>query len=274
MFNFIFDFLHNYHPQPIIFKLGMFSIHWYGLLMSVAIIIGFYLTVRFFRKYNLETSQIWNLAFYLVIFGFIGARIYHILSEINYYWQRPLEIFYIWQGGLGVFGALMVGVLVLYFFSRKRQLNFWLMADILTPSFALGEAIVRWGNWFNQENFGQPTNLAWGIPIDWQNRPLEYISNNYFHPTFLYQSIWNLIIFVVLTLLIARWLRLKRGFTFGGYLILYSIGRFAIEFLRVDLQPIIFGLRLAQIMTILMFLLGIGVMVYCKLSPKNSQVIH
>jgi len=230
--------------------------------MSISIVIGFFLTIKLSKKYQIDSEKIWQLAPYLIFFGFIGARVYHVLSEINYYFFHPLEVFYVWQGGLGIFGAIIAGILVLYFFSRKYQLSFWLLVDILTPALVLGEAIGRWGNWFNQENFGQPTNLAWGIPIDWQNRPIEYLSYEYFQPTFLYQSIWNLFLFLFLFFLIIREPNsgkdksFKRGYIFSFYLILYSIGRFLIEFLRINYQPMFLGLRLAQIITILMFIIG------------------
>lgn len=256
MLNSIFNFFHTYQPQPVIFRLGLFSIHWYGLLMVAAIFIGLFLTIKLIKKYGIEKEKIFDLALYLIIFGFVGARIYHILSEINYYRFHPLEIFYIWQGGLGSYGALIAGILVLYFYGRKHQLSFWLMADILTPAFVLGEAIVRWGNWFNQENFGRPTNQPWGIPIAWQNRPIEYLENEYFHPTFLYQSIWNLAIFIIL-LILAKKIKFGSGLILAIYCLTYSVCRFLIEFLRVNYQPMFLDLRLAQIMAILMFLFGI-----------------
>lgn len=258
MFNTIFNFLHTYRPQPVILKVGLFNLYWYGLLIVIAIFIGFWLTVRLAKKYQIKEEEIWNLSFYLVIFGLIGARIYHILSEIGYYWQEPLEVFYFWQGGLGIYGAIAAGVLVLYFFARKHQLSFWRLADILSPAMILGMAIGRWGNWFNQENIGQPTNLPWGIPIDWQNRPLEYLSNQYFHPAFLYQSIWNLFVFFILLFLIIYIFQYKEkpGLIFAWFMILYSIGRFIIEFIRINPQPMIFNLRLAQIVAILMFISG------------------
>ncbi|MGC9049118.1 MAG: prolipoprotein diacylglyceryl transferase, partial [Patescibacteria group bacterium] len=164
---FIFNFFHEYHPQPVIFQLGMFSFRWYGLLMAMAVGIGLLLTIRLAKGSIIGSEKIWGLAPYLIIFGFIGARLYHVLSEIDYYLKRPLEIFYVWRGGLGIFGTIIAGALVLLFYTRKNQISFWLLADLLAPSLALGEAIVRWGNWFNQENFGRPTNLPWGIPVDW-----------------------------------------------------------------------------------------------------------
>lgn len=274
--NFIFNFFHNYLPSPIIFKLGPFVIHWYGLLIVIAISIGFLLINNFGRKHGIRKDDIFNLSIYLIIFGFLGARIYHVLSEMNYYLQHPLEIFYIWQGGLGIFGIIIADILVLFFYSRKHKLPFWLLSDIFIPAFVIGEAIGRLGNWFNQENFGRPTNLPWGIPISLMNRPLEYLNNEYFQPCFLYQLLWNIFIFVILLVLIKK-INFGSGKIFAAYLISYPIGRFLIEILRVNYQPIIFGLRLAQIVTILMFIGGWLILIKRfkkRLFTGNSQVIH
>jgi len=251
-------FFHSYRPQPIISQLGPISIHWYGLLIVVAILIGFYLTSWLIKKYNLPISQdeFLTLTIYLILVAILGARLYHILSEINYYWLRPLEIFYLWQGGLGIFGAMIASVIFLYFYAKKKKWSWWLMLDLLTPAVVLGEAIGRWGNWFNQENFGRPTNLSWGIPIDIWHRPTEYLSQFFFHPTFFYQFTWNLILFIVLLILFKR-LNPGRGFIFAIYLIGYSLGRFLIEFLRINPQPMFLGLRLAQVVCLILFVIGI-----------------
>jgi phosphatidylglycerol:prolipoprotein diacylglycerol transferase len=259
----LFQFFHTYQPQPIMFYFGPLAIHWYGLLMAISILLGFWLVSVFARREEIKQDEIWNLAFYLLIFGFLGARIYHILSEANYYGQHLIEIFYFWQGGLGVFGALIAGLFVLYFYARKYQSSFWLLIDIFIPVLAMGEAIVRWGNWFNQENFGRPTTLSWGIPIEIQNRSFEYLSNQYFHPTFFYQSLWNLFLFFILVIIVKK-IRPGSGIVLAIYFILYALGRFMIEFLRVNYQPVVFGLRLAQIMSILMFLTGVAIIYFRK----------
>jgi phosphatidylglycerol:prolipoprotein diacylglycerol transferase len=268
----IFDFFHNYHPQPVIFRLGFLSFHWYGFLLVISILIGLFLTINLAKKKNIKSEKIFDLSIYLIFFGFIGARVYHILSEINYYTKSPLEIFYIWQGGLGIFGAFIAGIIVIYIFSLKNKIPFLTLIDLIIPSFVLGEAIGRWGNWFNQENFGKPTNSFFGIPIEWKFRPLEYLSNEYFHPTFLYQSLYNFLLFVFLIFLIKKKEKfIGTGKIFAFYLIFYSLGRFFIEFIRINYQPIILGLRLAQFICLIMFISGIFLF---KFSSKNSQNIH
>ena len=258
-------FLHNYRPQPIVVQLGPISIYWYGLLVVVAIFVGLFLTIKLDKKYKLGLGQekIFDLAIWLMIAGIVGARLYHVLSEINYYWSRPFTIFYLWRGGLSIFGAVAVGIIFLYFYARQRGWSIWLILDLLTPAVVLGEVIGRWGNWFNQENFGRPTNLSWGIPIDVLRRPAEFLAQNFFHPTFLYQFFWNVIIFIILLLVMKRW-RPGNGLVLAFYLIFYSVGRFLIEFLRVNAQPVFFGLRLAQAVCLIFFIAGIVILIYRK----------
>ena len=223
---------------------------------------GLWLTIKLDKKYKLGLGQekIFDLAIWLMIAGIIGARLYHVLSEINYYWSQPLTIFYLWRGGLGIFGAVAAGIIFLYFYARKQGWSIWLILDLLAPAVVLGEAIGRFGNWFNQENFGRPTNLSWGIPIDVLHRPAEYLTQSFFHPAFLYQFFWNVVIFIILLLVMKRW-RPGKGMILACYLIFYSVGRFLIEFLRVNAQPIFFGLRLAQVMCLIFFVMGIIILI-------------
>jgi len=258
------NFLHNYQPQRICFQLGLFNFYWYGLLIVTAIIIGFYLTLKLAEKKNIKKEASIDLFLYLIIFGFLGARIYHVLSEFSYYLANPLEILKVWQGGLGIFGTILAGLAVLFLYSRKAKISFLVLADLFTPALILGQAIGRWGNWFNQELYGKPTNLPWGIPIGLDNRLTGFENYQYFHPVFLYESIWNFLVFVVLIFLIKK--PRKSGLIFALYLILYSFGRFFIEFLKIDPQPIFLGLRLAQIVAILMLLVGLVILL-----KRNSK---
>ncbi|MBL7141907.1 prolipoprotein diacylglyceryl transferase [Patescibacteria group bacterium] len=256
-----FNFLHTYQPQPIIFRLGFLNIYWYSLLIVISLFLGLGLILKLSQRFKIKKQAIENLFFYLVIFGFLGARAYHVLTELPYYLKNPLDIFKTWQGGLGIYGVIIVGLIVLYFFSRKHKLSFLSLADLIVPGLILGQAIGRWGNYFNQEIFGQPTSLPWGIPIETINRPIEFLSAQYFHPCFLYESIWNFLVFLFLIFLI-RSVAIRpqpaqqAGRVFAFYLILYSFGRFFIEFLRIDLQPMLLGLRLAQVVALVIFILG------------------
>jgi phosphatidylglycerol---prolipoprotein diacylglyceryl transferase len=256
--SFVIKIFHNYRPQPILVQLGPIFIHFYGFLIVLAIIFGFYLVWRLTKKYQIkiDLDELLGLAVYLIIFGIIGARLYHVLTEINYYIFRPWEIFYLWQGGLGIFGALIADLIFLYFYTKKKKYSFWLIPDLLAPALAIGEAIGRIGNWFNQENFGRPTSLPWGIPIEQVYRPSNYILQEYFHPTFLYQLFWNIVVFIILLWLLNK-VKMGRGLIFAWYLVLYSVGRFIIEFIRINYQPIFFGLRFAQVACLIFFGLGL-----------------
>lgn len=262
-------FLHTYHSSPILIQVGPVSIYWYGLLVVIAILAGFFICLKLGKRLGLSKEHFWNLLFPGILAGLIGARLYHVFCELPYYWQNPAEILKIWQGGVGIFGAIAGGILVFFWYSRKYKISFWNLADIVFIALPLGQAIVRWGNYFNQELFGLPTTLAWGIPIDFANRPLAYISFQYFHPVFLYESIWNLIVFIILLLLFRK---LTVGFTtsnslipgtiFLTYFILYSLGRFFISFLRIDPQPFIFGLRMDQFICLLFIIISTVILLW------------
>jgi len=259
-------FLHTYHPQPIILKIGVISIHWYGLLITVGIVLGLILVNRLAKNYNLKKDEIFDLAFYLVIFGLIGARLWSVLTETSgYYWQNPWAIFKIWQGGLAIHGAITVGILVLFFYSRRKGNNLFLWLDLIVLALILGQAFGRWGNYFNQEIFGRPTNLLWGIPINLENRPVGYENFEYFHPTFLYESFWNFLIFIFLLILHLRQIKkgiISDGKIFSFYLIFYGFGRFFLEFLRVDYQSIVLGLRFEQMVALVLFFVGWIILIY------------
>ena len=255
MFNLFFDFLHNFEPQPIILRLGFLNIYWYSCLIVLGLLLGLILVFKLSPRFKIKKDLLENLFFYLVIGGFLGARLYHVLSELPYYLNHPWQVFAIWQGGLGIYGAVVVGCLVLFWFGKKNKINFLSLTDLLAPSLILGQAIGRWGNYLNQEIFGKPTDLPWGIPIQIGSRPLEFLSNQYFHPTFLYESIWNFLIFLILIFVLIK-ISPKPGRIFSLYLIFYSLGRFFFEFLRIDVQPTLFNMRLAQIVSLLVFLFG------------------
>ena len=267
------NIFHTFNPDPIVFQIGNITIYWYGLLIAIgaflAYMVIFYISKKILKDSNLF-SQIENLIIYLIAFGLIGARLYHVLTHLSYYFKKPLEIFYIWQGGLGIFGAILAGILVLFFFNKKHPVlknkfsSFLRITDILAPGVILAQAIGRWGNFFNQELFGFP--VSWGIPISSFKRPDIFASFKYFHPTFLYESIWNLLVFIFLILMVHRFIKKRPGFITGFYLILYPLGRFTIEFIRVDKQPQILGLRTAQVFSIFLILIG------CFLLFKSKKI--
>lgn len=257
-------FLHNYSPDPIIFSFGSIQVYWYGFFISIGILAGLFIASKFAEKYKISRDKIFNLGVYLIIFGLLGARVYSIILDFHYYFEYPIDVFKIWQGGLAIHGVIIGGIIAGYFYAKKQKLNFRLTADIIAVATALGQAIGRWGNYFNQELFGKPTNLQWGIPIDKINRPDIYQSAQYFHPAFLYESILNLINFLILFFLHKRRLSQNKpskffahGNIFLIYLMNYSLIRFAMEFIRVDETLMIANFRLPQLLSALLFVLSL-----------------
>ncbi|MEK7580290.1 MAG: prolipoprotein diacylglyceryl transferase [Patescibacteria group bacterium] len=265
------NFLHYYQPQPIIYKLGLISFYWYGLFVILGALAGIFAWHYYAKKTGSFVGR--NYFFDIIIgcafWGLIGARVYHIFCELPYYWQYPLEILLIWHGGLSIFGALIAGAIFIVFYARKKHLNLLALLDGYALAVLIGEAIGRWGNYFNQEIFGLPTDRWWGIYISPENRPDIFSSFSYFHPTFLYQFIYSLIIFSAILVFLNIIKKITPGVILSFYLIFYSIGRFLFEFLRIDHQPIIGFLRLSQWLCILMF--GTGMFLFSQIYPvKNS----
>ena len=254
-------------PGPVLFQFGPLILRWYGLLIATAVLIGLKLSSRLAQSRKLENGLISDLLPLLVLFSVIGARLYYVAFEWHNYTNQPMKALAIWEGGIAIHGALIAGTLTLFLFCRWRRQPFLDVLDVLVPSLALGQAIGRWGNFFNSEAFGVPTNLPWKLFIPYANRPVIYANDEFFHPTFLYESIWNLLIFVLLIAL-SRWGSRDRNNLPSGslsciYLIVYSLGRIWIEGLRIDplcvgaLPPACEGgIRIAQLMSAMLMLLG------------------
>lgn len=262
-------FLHTFHPQPILISFGPVNIYWYGLFMVLAILTAIYVTLKLTGYNNIKKEIIIDLVFWLIIFGLIGARIYHIFLESPYYLANPLAILKVWQGGLAIHGAIIGGLIAILYFAKKYKHNFWQITALIAPGLVLAQAIGRWGNYFNQELFGYPTDLPWGIPIDLTHRPWQYLNYEYFHPAFLYESIGNLLIFIILIYLyfnkrVTTRLPDGQGYELRvmSYLFLYSGLRFFTEFIRIDATPAIFGLRFPQLLSLLIILLSLGFFTY------------
>jgi phosphatidylglycerol:prolipoprotein diacylglycerol transferase len=281
MINIISVLLHTYNPQPILVQIGFLKIHWYGFLIAIGALLGFLIVIHLAKEYGLKKEDVYNYLFYLIIFGLIGDRLYYVIYAWSYYSHNLLDIFKIWQGGLAIHGAMIAGVLVMYFFGKKYKINPWLLADISVVGLALAMSFGRWGNYFNQELFGLPTNLPWGIPVALGHRPPEFLNFIYFHPTFLYESLWDFFLFFVLYLIHRVPLaiiknnpevKLDYGYIALAYFLLYSIGRFFNEFLRIDFSPYFFGLRMAQISSLAIVLLCVILVVY-KLIKRFKRKI-
>ncbi|MFW0862588.1 MAG: prolipoprotein diacylglyceryl transferase [Candidatus Komeilibacteria bacterium] len=258
------NWLHSYIPQPILFQWGWLSVYWYGLLIAIAVIIGFVLTARIASKKEYDQKVWYDMLFYSLIGGFIGARLYHVILELPYYFKNPLEIFQVWHGGLAIHGGIIGGGLVVYYFAKKNKWKVLSVLDILVLAMPLAQALGRWGNYFNQELFGLP--VTWGIFIEAINRPLEYVQFSYFHPTFLYESLANILLFILL-LFLYKYKSKVVGLTTSIYLLSYSLIRFILEFIRIDRTPELWGLRWPQWASLIIILL---VLIYWA-KPKDLQ---
>ncbi len=228
----------------------------YGMIIMAGAIAAAYLARHLLRRSGQDPEIVWDGLIWALIFGVIGARLYHVFTpsqsllalgiDTRYYLTHPLDILTTWRGGLGMPGALAGGVLGLYLFARRRKLSLLMLLDAAAPGVALAQAIGRWGNFVNQELYGPPTDLPWGISIRPENRLPGYEAFERFHPLFLYESIWNLLSAIFLYWLWRRHgSRLRQGDLFLVYLITYPIGRFLLEFLRLDYVPLL-GINLNQ----------------------------
>lgn len=245
------NFLRQFNPSPILFQWGEVAIYWYGFFLALALASGF-LVVRYLgRRRGLAGESIDSLAVWAAAGGLIGARLYEVAINWFYYQKNLTAIWRVWEGGLAIHGALIGGGLAIYFWARKNKIDFWRLADLTVIGLALGQAIGRWGNYFNQELFGRPTSWPWGIPIAPANRPTGYELFEYFQPAFLYESILNLILFLILFILWRR--QIKSGRLTLIYLAGYAAIRFLMEFIRIDPAAFWFGLRLAQWVSLAIF---------------------
>jgi phosphatidylglycerol---prolipoprotein diacylglyceryl transferase len=261
-------FWRNYLPDPIFFSFGPIDIHWYGLILVLAIVVSAWQAKKYFvKKAILTANKFEDLAFYIIIFGLLGARFGHVVFfELAYYLQNPLDIFKVWQGGLSIQGALLFGFLTVIIWARKYKINFWKLTDGIVLVVPLGQVIGRWGNYFNQELFGKPTNGWWSIPIATYNRVEGYEIYKYFHPAFFYESLLNLVLFFILYKLAFKNI-LKRGTLTLVYFIGYGIIRFFMEFIRIDDTLLVFGMRLPQVISIGLISLALILIYYLNLRP-------
>lgn len=240
-----------------IITIGNFELKWYSFLLLVAFTLGSFLIYVNRKKVNLEKNKIIDILFYLILFSIIGARIYYVIFNIEYYIKYPIEIIKVWEGGLAIHGGIIAGVLYLIYFCNKNKINILSLTDLIVPSLAIGQAIGRWGNFFNQEAYGPIVKYEvlkrLYIPDFIING--MYIDNHYHYPTFLFESLWCLLIFIII-LILMKIKKERLGLYTSIYLIMYGIERFIVESLRQD-SLIFFNLKIAQIISIIMIIVGI-----------------
>jgi len=222
--------------DPVAFSIGSLDVHWYGIIIGCGALVGLLMAIREGKRFGLPSDFFLDLILYGTPSAIIGARLYYVAFRWDYYREHPGEIIQIWNGGIAIYGALIGAILCGIWYTRKKQVPFWRIADICAPSLIVGQMIGRWGNFVNQEAHGGPVTESYlretlhlpGFIVDQM-----YINGQYYHPTFLYESVWNLLVLVLL-LVLRRWKALRAGELFGAYFLLYSLGRFFIEGLRTD----------------------------------------
>ncbi|PIS21717.1 prolipoprotein diacylglyceryl transferase [candidate division WWE3 bacterium CG_4_10_14_0_2_um_filter_42_7] len=217
------------------FRVGPLNFQIYGMFLLFAVWAGLFLTERRFRKVKEDPEELWRLSLWVIPFGIFGARIYHLVNYFEFYRENPGLMFAVWDGGMGIFGALLGGLagLFLGLLVFKKKINFARYLDLLTPAIPLAQAIGRFGNYFNRELFGSPTNLPWGIYIPYLQRPQNYLNQEKFHPLFFYESAYSLLVLFLLLFLEKKFRRVD-GSLFFLYLLLYGVGRFLLEGLRLN----------------------------------------
>lgn len=246
-------------PRTILFSIGSINIYCYGVVIAFATLCSVLVATFISKKYytKIDKDIFIDLFIYVVLGGIIGARLYYVLLEYNYYSRHILESFMIMQGGLSIHGAILGGVITGLIYTKIKKISFWDYADIFAFALPIGQAIGRWGNFFNSEAFGKPTDIFCKLYIPEAKRPIEYTNFEYFHPTFLYECILDFVIFCILFFIIRKYAPQKSGIIFFSYLFLYSIARFFIETIRIDSALNIYNIPIAQIVSAIIILISI-----------------
>ena len=257
-------------PGPIALQIGPLAIRWYGLLIATAVLLGTSLAHREAVRRREDPDQLLNVIVLGVMAALVGARLYYVLFNWGYYAPRPFKILAVWEGGLAIHGGIVGGVLATVIYTRRKKLPTWTYMDIMAPSLALGQAIGRWGNFFNQEAFGTPTALPWKLYIEPYHRPPQLAAFEFFHPTFLYESVWDLAVFAVLYFLLSRRLERIPGALVLCYLVLYSFGRFFIEALRID-SLMVGPVRVAQAVSLALVVASLLGLLWLRLVQRRRE---
>lgn len=267
--------------NPIAFNLGGLEIHWYGIIIALGALIGVIMAMREATRRGIDSDNILDLVLIGVPVALVGARIYYVIFELPFYLANPGEIIKIWHGGIAIYGGLIGGFIVLYFLSKRRKISVWLMLDIAAPAVMFGQIVGRWGNFMNQEAFGAKTTLDFLQSLHLPHFVIEqmFINGAYRQPTFLYESLWNVVGLIIILALRHRKHLYKVGEVFLSYLIWYPIGRFFVEGMRTDSLYILPGVRVSQVLSVILLIFAIGALVYRRkkldlpwYSDLNEQV--
>ena len=258
--------------NPVLIDLGIVQIYWYSVIVLSAILIASAIFLKNAKKEGYKEDFLTNTIFYMIIFGIIGARLYYVLFNIGYYLKHPLEIIAVWNGGLAIHGGIIGGAICLLYNARKNKKSFLKLTDLLVPSLIIGQAIGRWGNFFNSEAHGPSVSRQ---VLEHIHIP-KFIINGmnidgvYYHPTFFYESIWCLLGFILLVIL-SKKVKLRRGGLTGIYFIWYSLARFFIEGLRTD-SLMLGNIKVAQAISVFLFIAGLYLLFRKKKDTRLNRL--
>ena len=250
--------------DPIAFSFGSLDVYWYGIIIATGIFAAIFLSTREAEKRGIEGDHIVDMALWAIPLAFIGARLYYVLFELGYYLEHPSQIIAIWNGGIAIYGGLIAGGLTVYWYTKKKGIPIWLMLDILAPNVLLAQAMGRWGNFMNQEAHGGEVTRTFLENLflpDFIINQME-INGVYYHPTFLYESLWSLLGFILIVVLRNKKHLLRQGEVALSYVLWYSFGRFFIEGLRTDSLWLFDFIRISQALSLLLFVTALSVWIY------------
>ena len=255
-------------------KLGPINIYYYSICMLIAVLTAYFIIKKEAKKQNVDLEFIVNLVFYCVIFGFLGARCYYVLFNLDYYSQNLVDILKIWNGGLAIHGGLILGFLTLIVYCKKHKQEIFRITDISVVGIIIAQSIGRWGNFFNQEAHGPLATLS---ALKNQHLPKFIIegmkiNGNYYYPTFLYESLWNILGFLIM-LILRRRKRLKVGVLTGFYLMWYSTGRYVIEYFRTD-SLMLGDIKVAMLVSIIFFISGLLIIIFKNKGSKFDNLYN
>lgn len=254
--------------------LGFVQIYWYSIFIILGMAFGMYLILKETRRKHYDEDLVASMIFNTVIVAIIGARLYYVLFNLDYYSNHIVEIFEVWNGGLAIHGGIIAGALYLAYFTKKHNFSTLKMMDICTVGLLIGQVFGRWGNFFNSEAYGGVVSRTFLENLHLPNFIIEgmYIDGAYHHPTFLYESVWNLIGFGLI-FIFRRFKYVKEGQITGFYLMWYSLGRFYIEGMRTD--SLMFGhFRMAQIVSVILFLIGFSLIIFRMRTSKFEYLYN
>jgi len=257
--------------DKVFLQLGPLSIKWYGVLIGTGVLLGLWLAIREGKRRGVHEETFMDIVLIAVPSAILGARIYYVLFNLDYYSKNLIEIPQIWSGGLAIHGGLIGAFIASYFIAKKKGYSFWKLADIAAPSILVGQMLGRWGNFMNQEAHGGPVTRAFleGLYLpNWIINQM-YIDGTYYHPTFLYESLWSFVGIIVLISL--RRFNLRRGEIFLSYLIWYSVGRYFIEGLRTDSLMLTDTIRMAQFISVLIIVGAIVILIYRRVKGLSND---